>query len=185
MQNKIGSAFIIAVNLLNPFICSAFGLESEPNVPIYNRTKEDVSKKDVEKAYLRTLERYRRVLPVEMRNKIDPKLIDGIYIVEQTSNPDVSEAGFTKAVIDAETGEVESIMIEVKPGYRKGFRSMSFEYLLEHEFGHALAFLAGIPQAQQIGHSLRIEDLMLGSGRGGSPMFRNSFNSSTAFLPRP
>lgn len=159
MSAKSTIMLIICAILINPLIIMAGTTSPSLSFPVINQTDKSVTEMEIARAYSTTLERYRKVLPAELLLKIDAKKIEAFYIVERVSHPEVSEAGHTQAMVNEETGEVETITIEVRHGYRKGLKSMSFNYLVEHELGHAFAFMIGLEQAAEIGHSIEIEQL--------------------------
>lgn len=148
---------LIAILLINPIFTNAFG--NKYQFRIVNQTKKTVSYEEIEKAYNSTYEKYSKVVSENLLKKISPEKIDTIYIVENVSHPEISEAGLTIAIVDPETKELQNLTIEVKADYRKGFQHMSFKYLIEHELGHAFAFMMQLPQAQEIGHKIQIEQL--------------------------
>jgi hypothetical protein len=128
-------------------------------IPIENMTSVHINNAEVETAFQTVVAKYHQVLPPELFEKIDRKKIMRISIVPKTTRPDLSEAGFTKAEVDLDTKEVETIEIELLPGCSLNGRAYSFQAIMEHEFGHAIAYMIGLPNAQEIGHSIQIEQL--------------------------
>lgn len=141
-------------------ICFQVLAFENPTFKIFNKTQKNIPNKQIEDAYTLVYQKYSKVLPSSLLEKIDPNKIE-IYIVETISQPNISETGLTTALIDAETYEVTSITIEVLPGCRKGLSYITFQYLIEHELAHAFAFMANLDQAKEIGHTIKIENLKL------------------------
>ncbi|MEW6730772.1 MAG: hypothetical protein AB1489_05495 [Acidobacteriota bacterium] len=150
---------VLAVLLIITATFTSLAAPPSRPLPVTNFTKAKISTLQIEQAYETILARYRKVLPSDLLIRIAPDKITRIDIVEQTSRPELSEAGLTQAVVDLDNGEIEEITIEVKPQYRQGRRQVSFQDLIEHELAHAFAFMIGLPQAREIGHSIQIEDL--------------------------